>query len=607
MKENKFQVLVLFSLSFLLYFNTLQHNYVLDDFSVIKNNVVVKKGYNGIPTIWKTHYRYGYGFQQASLYRPLTLSLFALQWEIAPDSPSFAHWFNVIGYSLLGIILYFFLLQLLGKEKRLIAFLATALFIAHPIHTEVVANIKSIDDILASCFSLLALTLLLKNIDENHKRSYWISLGLFTLAFLSKESTVTFLAIIPVTLILFRSFSFIDSLKKTAAYFIPFAIYLALRIQALGSINGDKKIARLDNLLLTAPDEFSRVATAIKIMGLYLWKLVFPHPLMNDYSLKQIEIVGFDNLYTILSILIYTGIIIVLIKLWKSNPIIAFGILFFLLSISLYSNIVLTIGTSFGERLLFMPSLGFCIVVAYLIQKPFEKKVIDAKFFKSAFAPLLITGLLIGLYSFKTIDRNKAWKDNFTLYSTDVINCDKSARCHYYHGLGLMKEKASITKDPIEKQKLLTQAVDAFNKSIQILPTYSDAWGQKGLAYFRLRNYEEAEKSYLKATEFNPSNATAFSNLGSLYFNNQRYKEAKNSYEKAIRINPNHLDAIANYASTLGTLGDYQGAIRFFKKAITLNPNEPNYYQMVGMTYQNLGKATEANEYFLKAKRLGKQ
>ena len=606
MKTNKLQVLVLFALSFLLYFNTLQHQYVLDDFSVIKNNVVVKKGYNGIPTIWKTHYRYGYGYQQANLYRPLTLSLFALQWEIAPDSPSFAHWFNVIGYSILGIILYFFLLQLLGKEKRLIAFLTSALFIAHPIHTEVVANIKSIDDILASSFSLLAITLLLKNIDNKHKRSYWISLCLFTLAFLSKESTVTFLAIIPVTLIIFRSFSLIESLKKTAAYLIPFAIYLALRIQVLGSISGNKKIAQLDNLLLTAPNELSRLATAIKIMGLYLWKLVIPHPLMNDYSLKQIEIVEFDDLYTILSILIYTGIIIVLIKLWKSNPIISYSILFFLLSISLYSNIVLTIGTSFGERLLFMPSLGFCLMVAYLIQKPFEKKINDANLFKSAYAPLLIAGVLITLYSIKTIDRNKAWKDNFTLYSTDVINCDKSARCHYYYGLGLMKEKASITKDPKTKQKLLVQAVNAFNKSIQILPTYSDAWGQKGLAYFRLKNYRESEKSYLKATEFNPSNATAYSNLGSLYFNNKRYQEAKSSYEKALRINPNHLDAIANYASTLGTLGDYLGAIQFFKKAITLNPDEPNYYQMVGMTYQNLGKAAEANEYFQKAKRLRK-
>lgn len=604
MKQERIILIILFLLGFLVYMNTLNHGYVLDDYSVIKENFVVKKGIDGIPTIWKTHYRYGYGYSQANLFRPLTLSLFAIQWEIAPDSSSFAHWFNVLGYAFLGIIIYLFLQRLWGEDRRLLSFITALLFIAHPIHTEVVANIKSIDDILAMSFSLIGLILLLKNVDHKHKISYWLSVFFFALAFLSKESTVTFLAIIPLSLVLFRSFKPLDALKKTVPYLIPLAIYLLLRMQALGSISGTKKIARLDNLLLTAPDFVSRTATAIKIMGLYLWKLFVPTTLMNDYSLKQISIVNFANQYTLISILVYAALIFLIVKTWKKQKIVAFGILFFLISMSLYSNLIITIGTSFGERLLFIPSLGFCILIAYLIILPFKKKANPSSLSKTARLPIALSLIIVGLYSFKTVDRNKAWKDNFTLYSTDVVNCDKSARCHYYYGLELMKSKALKTNDPAAKKNFLIQAINAFNQSIQILPTYSDAWGQVGLAYFRLNNYEKAEQAYTKAIGFNANNAPVLSNLGSLYFQQQRYQQAKTAYEKALRANPNYLDAITNYASTLGTLGDFNMAITYFKKAIKIQPNNPNHYQMVGITYQNLGNQQQANIYLNKAKQL---
>jgi len=601
-KEAKILSITLLLLGFLLYANTLNHGYVLDDFSVIKENFVVKKGTEGISTIWKTHYRYGYGYAQANLYRPLTLTLFAIQWELAPNNPAFAHWFNVLLYALLGIITFFFVERLLGPNSRLIAFLTAALFLAHPIHTEVVANIKSIDDILAMSLSLLGILLLLKHVEKPGKKWFGLSLLLFTLAFLCKESTITFLAIIPISLVLFRDYSWKNAIKITSWYALPLAFYLLLRVNVLGSLSGEKSIAKIDNLLMAAPDAMSRIATAIKIMGLYLWKLFYPHPLMNDYSLKQIEIIGFDNLYPWLSIIIYGALIFLAFKYWKKNKIVSYSIAFFLLTISLYSNLFITIGTSFGERLLFIPSLGFCLGIAYLIQLPFKTNA--EQILKTAKAPLLIVAVVVSIYSFKTIDRNKAWKDNYTLYSTDVKNCDKSARCHYYHGLGLMKEKAVLSKNPQEKQQLLLQSIQAFEKAIKIIPKYSDAWGQKGLAYFRLNNYAEAERAYLKAVEFNPSNATVYSNLGSLYFKSQNFTAAKQAYENAIRLNPNHLDALANYASTLGTLGDFNSAITYFKRAISIKPNEPSYYHFIGITYQNLGNQEQANIYLQKAKQL---
>lgn len=598
--EHKKPLLVLFLVACLLYANTYNHNYVLDDFSVIKENLIVKKGLAGISEIFSTHYRQGYGYTQGNLYRPLALSLFALQWEIAPDSPSFAHLFNILLYGVLIALLFIYLNHLF--KNKIIAFTASLLFAAHPIHTEVVANIKSIDDIMAFIFFILSMLIFFKHIEKPNKKYLLTSTLLLFLGFLSKESTVTFLAVIPISLVLFKDFKLANAIKKSAWSFISFAAYLAMRVSVLGSFSGDKTVAQIDNMLKAAPNKAVELATAIKIMGLYLWKLVFPHPLMNDYSLNQISFSSFADWRVLLSLVIYLAIIYLFFKLWNKNKILAFGIGFFLANIVLYSNIFMKIGTSFGERLLFIPSLGFCIVLAYFISLTVKNQKIEL--ISSKNKALLICIPILALYSFKTIERNQAWENNFTLYSTDVKNCSNSARCQYYYGLGLMKEKAILLPDGAEKTQLLNEAIQAFTKAIEILPKYSDAWGQRGLAYYRLGQMEAAIYDYNQSTKFNPSNSTTWSNLGSLYFQTQKYNEARYAYEQAIKYNPNHVDALANYGSTLGTLGDFNSAITYFKRAIALNPNEPSYYQYVGITYQNLGNQQQANIYFQKAKQL---
>lgn len=606
MKKKQLNIysLILVILSIFLYINTLNHDYVLDDFSVIKDNFIVKEGIDGINEIFKTHYRYGYGHQNASLYRPLTLSIFALQWELFPDQPSFAHLINILCYALLNWMIFILLVNLFGKEKLLLAFVSTLFFCLHPIHTEVVANIKSFDELLAMTLSVSAILLLFKYLKTKFKKYFISSIVIFGLALFAKESSVAFIAVIPFTLILFKDFKIANALKLSSVYLIPLLVYLLARKSVLGSLSGDSNIAVIDNLLLSTDQTAIQLATAIKISGLYLWKLLFPHPLMNDYSLQQISLSSFGDWKVLLSLFVYMSLIYILIKLWKKNKIITFAIGFYLINIALYTNIFIKIGTSFGERLVFVSSLGFCVALAYFILTPFEKNINPKALLKTAKTPLLIIGIIAVLYGFKTINRNKAWKDNYTLYSTDVKNCSKSARCQYYYGLGLMKEKALEEKNEQLKNQLIQNSIKAFSKAIELYPSYSDAYGQRGLAYYRLNQMEAALADYKKAVQFNPGNANALSNMGSLYFQQKEYQNAKIAFERAIKVNPNHVDALANYASTLGTLGDYNSAITYFKKAVNLKPTEANYYQMIGVSYQNLGNQNMANQYFQKAQSL---
>src|SRR4051812_11827674 len=83
--------LIAAAVGFFLYIGTVNYTYVLDDYSTIKENFVVQKGISGIPTILKTSYRYGYWASNDELYRPLSLIMFAVEWQFFPDTPAAGH------------------------------------------------------------------------------------------------------------------------------------------------------------------------------------------------------------------------------------------------------------------------------------------------------------------------------------------------------------------------------------------------------------------------------------------------------------------------------------------------------------------------------------
>jgi hypothetical protein len=139
--------------AFLLYAGTLRHGYVLDDYSLIKENTVTTQGIHALPRIFRTAYRDG-NFNDG-VYRPLSKAMFAVEWELAPDKPALGHFINVLIYSLTGTLLFFTLTRYL-PGNLLVPFLTTALFLAHPIHTEVVANIKGRDELMCFFFLLIA-------------------------------------------------------------------------------------------------------------------------------------------------------------------------------------------------------------------------------------------------------------------------------------------------------------------------------------------------------------------------------------------------------------------------------------------------------------------
>ncbi|MFM7176743.1 MAG: tetratricopeptide repeat protein [Bacteroidota bacterium] len=587
--------------AFVLYANTLGHQYALDDYSLILENRITQKGLDGIPEILSNSYRYGYYMATDGLYRPVVRIMLAAEWEWGGGKPALGHWINVILFALSGFVLFRVLFKMTGGSL-MIAFMAALLFACHPIHTEVVANIKSRDEILAFLFCLLSLDHYLKWLDSRAWLPAALS-GLFMfLAMGSKESAITFLAVLPLAAWFFnKDVSFQKNIQGVFPALIAVVVFMFIRSKVLGGFNTLGKPNVADNLLMAAKDQVEFFCTAVSILGLYIKKLLIPHPLVFDYSFNQIPLVGISDFGFLLSASVIIGMVVFAFIGFKKRDPFAFCILFFFVTMSVSSNLVIKTGSSFGERFLYTPSLAICLALAFGISKFAGLSFQGRPQGKSLSMSLLILLPLVLLGSVKTIARNPVWKDNFSLYSNDVELSPNSTRAQYYMGNYLVKKEAWEGKSPDEKSKTLKRAIGYLQRSIQIYDKFSDAHLQLGVAYYNLGMNDSARVCYEKALSLSPRNHTIQNNLGTIYFIQQDYAKALDLFKRAVELDPNYADGQSNLGSTYGVLQQYDQALIHLLKAAELDPDNAQILNSLGTTYRFKGDERNAVLYFEKA------
>jgi len=189
-----YRLYFLIAFSVLVYSHTLFHDFVFDDDIVLVKNQHVINGTEGIAKIWSTNYLNGYQQFNDALYRPLSPTVFNMVHSIAGLNPHAFHLVNILVYALLVFIVYKLFNQLFPRKEKYV-FWGVLLFAVHPIHTEVVANIKSLDELLALLLGASAsYYILLYKSGKNTLVQVFI---LYVLALFSKESAISFLLIIP--------------------------------------------------------------------------------------------------------------------------------------------------------------------------------------------------------------------------------------------------------------------------------------------------------------------------------------------------------------------------------------------------------------------------
>lgn len=597
LKENsnsisKYYIWIVAVFAAVLYFNTANFDYALDDYASIIENRSTQKG--DLKEIFKTSYRYGSYMASDELYRPIPKSLFAIQWSLAPNNPHLGHWMNIICYALLAIVIFNFCKRLL-KGNLLYSFLATLLFVSLPIHTEAVANIKSIDEILAMLFGFLSLNKFIDYLNSKKMLYAVFSILLFVASLLCKESSITLLAILPLLVYYLDEGKFKDYILIFLSFVGVTALYFIARSNVYGIIPLGTLPSSNDNLLVKGLGSIERYTSAVYFMGLYLLRIVIPVGLTFDASFPELTLVGVASVEFLISLLALLGLFAIAIYGVIKRELFGFTLMFFFVTASVSSNIFTLIGTQYGERLMFMPSLGIALASVVLLSK------IQFKQLASVIVALSI------VYGFITINRNTVWENNETLYRSGLITAPNSARTNYYLGNFLVKDNPTLNKTQAERNKDIKEGIAYLKKSVELTPYFSDAWDQMGLAYMRLKEYDSSRYAYNNALKYNSNDPKINNNYGNLLFNTSQPDSALYYFEKAVSLKADYTDALNNIGSVYGNKGQFQKALTYFEKAYAVDPNNVMTNRFLGMTWNNLGNKMLAQQFLQRAEELNKK
>ncbi|HNB81389.1 MAG TPA: tetratricopeptide repeat protein, partial [Chitinophagaceae bacterium] len=432
--------------------------------------------------------------------------------------------------------------------------------------------------------------------------------------------------------------------------------FLYCRHATLSKYPDKGTLSALDNFMVLCTDPSyagtSQFASAVRTLGLYLMTFLYPHPLSCDYSYSSLIPVGFSDPGFIFSFLILAGLLGYAIFLFiprknslVNKPALSFSLLWFFIAMSITSNVFFLIGTSFGERLLFVPSVGLTMALVLLMARFLQKKSPEEQpLIPSLKASPVFTLLLFGitlLYSIKTWSRNADWKSDFSLFSKDVESYPNSTHLLFYmanhlsgsdfkDNLALDIEENHLNidlKDSVLKANY--RCIQLFNKALSIYPALpSDGYNQLGKAYFNTGRLDSAEKYYQKALDEDSTNPIYTNNLGTVYYNSSipltqkgadfqkagqldsaqyysvvgtnRLLEALPYFLKAHKGDSTETDFINNIGCIYGATQRSDSAIYWFRKAYELDRYDEVSIQFLEITYRAIGKTSDAD--FFKAR-----
>jgi Tfp pilus assembly protein PilF len=538
------------ALSVLLYINTLNHGYVLDDESLLVNNTLTESGFKHFLQLITTGYRSSLTYTDYELYRPIPKICYALFWQIAPANPTLPHFVNILVYTVCCLLLFKTLTKSLQFDTK-IALITTLLFTAHPIHTEVVANAKSLDELMALMFSLIGINYLFAYFNNAPKYVDLIISGFFfMLAMLSKESAVAIVIISPLLVWWTKRVSFAKITPLIILISSCIFTYFIIRQSVLTGTPDATDITT--NYLVGISSWTARTANSLYIIAVYLQQLILPINLTSDASLATFSSISILNWKLLVALVLISFLVFSIYTKRKHHTYALLGALFFCITLTPVSNLFILIGTNYGERLLFIPSIGFCLwlssIITDFIQSQKQVSIFNTALPNKQAQVILVITVLFGL---QTVARNMDWKNNQTLFSSDVQKVPQSARMQAYFANATIQPSYLASVSAIEQPNKVNEAIQAFKKAIQIVPTFHKAQQSLAQLYQQVGDSVNAELYFKESIKNDGKNPFYLNSYGNFLFAQRRYTEAEKAFRQSIMLKPNFAEAWMNLGSII--------------------------------------------------------
>ena len=526
--------------------------------------------------------------QSHKSYRPLTvLSYRWLNYLVFGMEP---WWFHAVNVSLHAIssLLFWLMLRDFGISS-MASLWGALLFAVHSIHTEAVANTVGRAEILSSVFFFLGILAYMRVMKAQGPRQWaWLSVAVLcgVLSLLSKEQGITVLMVYAAIDILMRW----RDRERRGATMMRVAVLaacaaVALRLR-LSMNHGTQPIFKPEEMRAAFHDD--RLVRLLSFQYIYSWNallLLWPSPLCCDWSLGSVPLVeSVSDWRNMASVLLYCALLLyglaALRELMHSRclPALAFALL--LLPFLPSTGAFVRVGFVVAERVLYMPSAGWCMIVALGFQKLSCLKPQLSSVVKSGAALTLLVHIA------KTVSRNEEWNTDLQLYESGVRANPSNVKLHNNYGMML----SDLGRHD--------EAYAAYQRALELEPHYHDVHFNLGNLYHSAGQLEKAAAEFQYAAE-NPNQARrALNNLGSILMKLGRLPEAEKVLRQSLVTpapgNQDNSQAYNNLASVLGELKKYDEAEKAFLDALAIRPDYIDARFNLGTLLVHAGRLDDA-------------
>ncbi|XP_037949671.1 protein O-mannosyl-transferase TMTC4 [Teleopsis dalmanni] len=576
------------------YQHSLDGAFVFDDTVAIEKNPDVVKTPTNLTAIFE-HDFWGAPLKDVDShksYRPLTTLMFHFEYKQglrAKHMKAINLFFHCINTLLIWRLIY----NLKFKQE---ATVTSALFAIHPVHTEAVCGVVGRAELMFCFIYLMAMQL-------THLRKHLkvvadiLVISLTFIGIFFKETAIT----IPLTCV------FLDYLC-TRVYMKPLKqqLRMVLNLRYLGygaatilliifrfAIQNfeSPQFKPMDNPLAFSGDLLTKILTQQFLYVINLWILFCPTWLCFDWAIGCIDLITSIWDLRLQSVLaLYSFVIVACIK-YKPNFGIMLGVGMLVIPFIPASGII-RVGFVIAERVLYVPSIGFCFLVAYSFIK--LKRSIQRNFIVLTLKICLM--FLCICFIVRTRERASEWENEEKLFSSALKVCPNNAKVHFniarlasdkkQHNKAMYHYHKAVELYPEYEAALmnlgnmyrekgdLNTAEKFIRAAISAMPEFPAAWMNLGIIQSARNEFEEALSSYKTALKFRKNYGICHYNIGNLYLDQNLYTEAMHHWQQAVAINPRQSKAWANILTMLDNRGLFEDAIRVTGEALKHMPNE---------------------------------
>ncbi len=598
------QIFIISIAAVLCYGNSLFNDYALDD-DIITENVYIAKGIHGFKDIWTHAYAEHYGYKLD--YRPISVSLYAVEFIVFGKNPAISHLLNLLFYILNLAMLYLLCIRVFKLDiiHPLAPLLILLLYAVHPSHTEVVDSFKNRDEMISFILVICAAIYYQKSFEDQPSTARTLLYIFLTFVFLYM-SMLTKLVSAP-----FMACMFIWSVynKHYKKYFIFTGMIAGFFVATIGhtilfrNFLIYRNTAFYENPLTLYTDISLRFGLVFNTAIYYTKFLLIPFPFRYYYGYNVIPFESVANPVPLASFLLYAGAFALLVYSFVRKKEYSYYLCAYLFFIFFYSNILIPYTGIVSERAMYQSSFFFiaCIILVLLNAGNKNAKQLNNPNFKKW---MIGYSAIVLIYGGLTTWRNTSWKSSEVLIAHDIKYLENSLGANFLAGNNFyLKGMEERSKDALKSREWFDLSIKHLNRCVQLSTetSFARSYFCLGKAYrYGYGNLAEAEKNYKLFEKNSKDTLIEFSReMASLYFLEQKYNEAIPYYAKAVKEEPKDAELLFYEALNLFNANRTEQFLKLNDKLLREFPETYYPYLNLGTYYLSLndpGKTVESLE-----------